>query len=174
MEDNKIRRFQVPIFFQKLVIPREVSLVITSPPHTTPQTVTNTAINPKTPYLPNDGVAIAVLRFCGAFFSVCSVTLLIIHISYHKWAYHVDSGITGTVKNDMLDKGCQHHDLNAIGGHESKASDFVTEMKPPRIGVNKQKIQIPGFVSVCTFLKISSGNKMKHQAHTFKTDCCNI
>jgi len=41
MEDNKqvdslgrlhpIRRFQVGIFFQKLVIPREASLVITSP-----------------------------------------------------------------------------------------------------------------------------------------------
>jgi len=53
-----------------------------------------------------------------------------------------------------------------------KASDFVNEMKPPRIRVNKQKIQIPGFVSVCTFLQICSGNKMKHQAHTFKLGCC--
>ena len=103
-----------------------------------------------------------------------SVTLLIIHSSHHTWAYHMDSGTTGTVKNDMLDKGCQRHDLNASGGHESKANDFVSEMKPPRIRVNKQKIQIPGFVSVCTFLKISYGNKMKQQAHTFKPGCCNI
>jgi hypothetical protein len=87
----------------------------------------------------------------------------------------VDSGITGTVNKDMLDTGCQRNDLDASGGHEtSKTSDFVPEMKPPRIRANKQKIKIPGLVSVCTFLQISSANKMKYQGHALKPGCCNI
>jgi hypothetical protein len=37
----------------------------------------------------------------------------------------MDSGITGTVKNYMLDKGCQRNDLNESGGHESKQGEWL-------------------------------------------------